>query len=97
MWQKERVYVLWLGAALLFLLVWPTKWPQYILVLTAPLGLAAAEGVRALVVEPVKGAWARRKERRIRVRVLRITEWQIRVGRGPDSHQRPPRAAWARS
>ncbi|MEP6894819.1 MAG: ABC transporter permease subunit, partial [Chloroflexota bacterium] len=45
LWKKERVYVLWLGIAILFLLLWPTKWPQYILVLTAPLSLAAAETV----------------------------------------------------
>ena len=45
LWMKERLYVIWLGVALLFLLAWPTKWPQYILVLTAPLSLAAAETV----------------------------------------------------
>ncbi|MBL8062810.1 MAG: ABC transporter permease subunit [Anaerolineales bacterium] len=45
LWKKERLYVLWLGITLLFLLVWPTKWPQYILTLTVPLSLAAAEGL----------------------------------------------------
>jgi ABC-type sugar transport system permease subunit len=45
LWKKERLYVIWLGVAILFLLLWPTKWPQYILVLTAPLSLAAAETV----------------------------------------------------
>jgi ABC-type sugar transport system permease subunit len=45
LWKKERLYVLWLGVALLFLLFWPTKWPQYILTLTIPLSLAAAEGL----------------------------------------------------
>lgn len=45
LWKKERLYVLWLGFALLFLLAWPTKWPQYILTLTVPLSLAAAEGL----------------------------------------------------
>lgn len=45
LWKKERLYVIWLSVALLFLLAWPTKWPQYILVLTAPLSLAAAETV----------------------------------------------------
>ena len=47
LWKKERLYVIWLGVAVLFLLVWPTKWPQYILVLTAPLSLAAAETIGA--------------------------------------------------
>jgi len=45
LWRKDRVYVLWLGIGILFLLLWPTKWPQYILVLTVPLSLAAAETV----------------------------------------------------
>jgi ABC-type sugar transport system permease subunit len=61
LWRKERLYVLWLGIAVLFLLVWPTKWPQYILILSAPLGLAAAEGVMALVVQPLRDWWITRK------------------------------------
>ena len=49
LWKKERVYVLWLATAILFLLAWPTKWPQYLLVLTVPLSLAAAEGAISLL------------------------------------------------
>jgi arabinogalactan oligomer/maltooligosaccharide transport system permease protein len=45
LWKKERLYVLWLGFAILFLLFWPTKWPQYILTFTVPLSLSAAEGL----------------------------------------------------
>jgi ABC-type sugar transport system permease subunit len=60
LWRKERTYILWLGIALFFLLIWPTKWPQYILILTAPLSLSAAEGIWGLVVEPVKSAWQKR-------------------------------------
>jgi len=45
LWKKERLYVIWLGVAILFLFMWPTKWPQYILVLAAPLSLAAAETI----------------------------------------------------
>lgn len=45
LWKKERVYALWLGLSLITLLLWETKWPQYILILTAPLSLAAAEGL----------------------------------------------------
>lgn len=44
LWKKERLYVLWLGFTVFFLLLWPTKWPQYILTFTVPLSLAAAEG-----------------------------------------------------
>ncbi len=52
LWRKQRVYVLWLGLGLLFLLVWTTKWPHYILILTAPLCLAAAEGLQRLLGPP---------------------------------------------
>ncbi len=43
-WRRERLWVLWLGAVLTFLLLWNTKWPYYVLMLTAPLCVAAAEG-----------------------------------------------------
>jgi hypothetical protein len=48
LWKRERVYVLWLGLGLLFLLVWPTKWLQYVLILTAPLTLATSEALTSL-------------------------------------------------
>jgi len=63
LWKKQRVYVIWLGVAVLFLLAWPTKWPQYILVLTAPLSLAAAETV-ATVWENVKESLSNFRVRR---------------------------------
>ena len=58
LWNKERMYVLWLGIALLFLLLWPTKWPQYVVALSVPLSLAAAEGTTAIWQEIV--AWWRK-------------------------------------
>jgi 4-amino-4-deoxy-L-arabinose transferase-like glycosyltransferase len=60
LWRKQRVYVLWLAVGLLFLLVWNTKWPHYILILTAPLCLAAAEGGQRLFVGPLRALLARR-------------------------------------
>jgi hypothetical protein len=48
-WNKERVFPIWLGIALVFLFFWPTKWPQYILILTAPLCFCAAEGFQGLI------------------------------------------------
>ncbi len=53
LWNKERLYVLWLGIAMGFLFIWPTKWPQYIVILTVPLSLAAAEGVAGIWQEIV--------------------------------------------
>ena len=52
-WKKQRLYAIWLGIALFFLLIWPTKWPQYLLILTAPLSLAAAEGLMNLTLRPI--------------------------------------------
>jgi arabinogalactan oligomer/maltooligosaccharide transport system permease protein len=53
LWQKYRVFALWLIIMLVFLLFWPTKWPQYILMLTAPLALSAVEGFCAVIWEPL--------------------------------------------
>ena len=66
LWKKQRVYVLWLGVAFLFLFLWPAKWAQYILVVTAPLSLAAAEGFLNLTVRPFQNWLARRKEKTVR-------------------------------
>jgi ABC-type sugar transport system permease subunit len=57
-WQRHRVFVIWLAIALLFLLLWPTKWPQYILILTFPLSLIAADGVHVSVLEPLARRWS---------------------------------------
>jgi ABC-type sugar transport system permease subunit len=82
LWQRNTLYVIWLAVALVFLFVWPTKWPQYILVLTVPLSLAAAEGFRAVVWEPLLG-WVQRvrseglrRPRQVRARLTRRRIWQ---------------------
>jgi len=49
LWQTRPLYVFWLAAALLFLSIWPTKWPQYIMTLTFPWALAAAKGAESVV------------------------------------------------
>ena len=59
LWQKYRVFALWLIILFVFLLFWPTKWPQYVLMLTAPVALSAVEGLRAMVWEPFSH-WVRR-------------------------------------
>lgn len=63
LWKRERVYVLWLAFVMGFLLIWPTKWPQYIVTLSAPLALAAAEGFSGLVVDPARVWRAGRRSR----------------------------------
>ena len=55
LWGEQRVYALWLLLAFVFLIAWPSKWPQYILVLSAPLCLAAGLGTESLL----RPAWVR--------------------------------------
>ncbi|MGD9316542.1 MAG: two-component regulator propeller domain-containing protein [Anaerolineae bacterium] len=45
-WKERRWVVVWLAAGLLFLLAWPTKWPQYTLILTPALCLAASSAAK---------------------------------------------------
>ncbi|MGA2489725.1 MAG: hypothetical protein ABSF99_06000 [Anaerolineales bacterium] len=59
LWKKQRIYVLWFAIGLLFLLLWPTKWPQYILILSAQLSLLAAEGLNTLIIRPFQ-SWLNR-------------------------------------
>ena len=59
LWNKQNIYAIWFVIGLGFLLLWPTKWPQYILTLSVPLTLAAAEGFQALLWEPLKN-WLER-------------------------------------
>lgn len=44
LFQKKRFYFYWLIVALIFLLVWNTKWPQYTLIVLVPLCISASEG-----------------------------------------------------
>jgi hypothetical protein len=59
-WRRDRVYALWLAIALAFLLLWKTKWPHYVPILSAPLCLCAARGVEMLWAVPLRILRARR-------------------------------------
>jgi len=59
--RQRPLYVLWIVVGLCFLLVWPTKWPQYILTLSFPWCLAAAYGAQVLVGRPIQ--WLIKKRR----------------------------------
>ena len=80
LWQKRSVFATWLAVALVFLFLWPTKWPQYVLIMTVPLSLAAAEGFQAVVWEPLIG-WLRR----LRVERLLLGLPGIERRGGPDA------------
>jgi hypothetical protein len=47
-WNERRWLVIWLAFGLLFLLIWPTKWPQYALIVTPALCLMAAGSLRRI-------------------------------------------------
>jgi chromate transport protein ChrA len=48
LFRKARFYFYWLITGVVFLLLWETKWPQYTLIILAPLSMSAAYGVFTL-------------------------------------------------
>jgi len=58
-WRARPVWVVWGGVGLAFLLLWPTKWPQYTLLLRAPLCGCAGLGAAALWERVSSGSWNR--------------------------------------
>lgn len=48
--KENRIYLIWLVVGVFFLLMWPTKWPQYILTITVPLSVASAMGLKTVVL-----------------------------------------------
>ncbi|HEX7973851.1 MAG TPA: NBR1-Ig-like domain-containing protein [Anaerolineales bacterium] len=47
--KKNPLMLTWLAVGIVFLLLWTTKWPQYVLTISTPLCFAAAEGILTLV------------------------------------------------
>jgi len=46
--KKQLIYFIWLAIGLATLLLWGTKWPQYVLIVMVPYSMAAAQGVATL-------------------------------------------------
>lgn len=46
--RQRPVYLIWLGIGAVALLLWPTKWPQYLLTIAVPYALAGAAGLAQL-------------------------------------------------
>jgi 4-amino-4-deoxy-L-arabinose transferase-like glycosyltransferase len=55
-WKERRWLVVWFAAGVLFLLLWPTKWPQYALTVTPAICIMGAETLRHFI------HWARTQE-----------------------------------
>jgi arabinogalactan oligomer/maltooligosaccharide transport system permease protein len=64
LWKKEPAFVFWLAVELLVLLLWRTKWPQYILIATAPLALSAGEGL-GQIWENIPAWWKGRRNKQV--------------------------------
>ena len=62
LWKKDRLIALWLLISLAFLILWPTKWPQYVVTLVVPLAISAATGARVYLWEPLVSAYRRRRD-----------------------------------
>ena len=45
-WKERRWLVVWLVAGIIFLLLWGTKWPQYVLTIVPAICIMAAESAR---------------------------------------------------
>jgi len=45
-WRQRRWVVVWIVSSIVLLLLWPTRWPQYTLVVTPALCLAASSAAR---------------------------------------------------
>lgn len=58
MWLRRPLFAIWLLVGIAVLFVWPTKWPQYTMIVLAPLCLAAGEGV-GWIWQWVRGIGAR--------------------------------------
>lgn len=76
LWRKQRVMVIWITVALTFLLFWPTKWPQYIVILTAPLCLAASQGLSLLVIDPIREMARKVFSKKKSKELVRFNHWK---------------------
>lgn len=47
--RRRPVYAIWLGLGAAALLLWPTKWPQYLLIIAVPYALSGAAGIALIV------------------------------------------------
>jgi hypothetical protein len=56
--KKHKIYFVWLVLGLIVLMLWSTKWPQYVLIVMTPYCLSAAEGL-ALLWEKARGLFKR--------------------------------------
>lgn len=59
-WKEKRIFALWLIIGLFFLLIWPTKWPQYLVTISVPLCYSAVKGMDIIIYSPIRN-WIENK------------------------------------
>ena len=59
MGARNSVFTWWLVIGIGFLMIWPTKWPQYILTISAPHCVAASRGFSEFLWNPAKELFSR--------------------------------------
>ncbi len=81
-WKKKPLFIYWLAIGMLFLFLWRTKWPQYILIITAPLAFTAAEGMKAVIADPVS-AFVRRlfRKKAFQTQPIAVKKPRSQIGR----------------
>jgi hypothetical protein len=48
LWKRRTPYAVWLLVGMVMLMLWNTKWPQYVMIIAVPWCLSAAEGVTSV-------------------------------------------------
>jgi len=51
--DERPIWVAWAGVGLVFLFIWPTKWPQYVLLVLPPLAGCAGSGLERVARWPL--------------------------------------------
>ena len=48
LWKQRTPYAVWLLVGMVFLFLWNTRWPQYVMIIAVPWCLSAAEGLLSI-------------------------------------------------
>ncbi|HCS39220.1 MAG TPA: hypothetical protein DIW44_06520 [Anaerolineaceae bacterium] len=68
--KKQSLYPIWMIVALVFLFIYPVKWAQYTVILTAPLCIIAGEGVKITIFKPIFHWFDRMRTKKSEKRII---------------------------
>jgi len=78
--KKQSLYAIWVLIALSFLFIYPVKWAQYVVILTAPLCIIAGEGFNKTILSPISSWFSR----------MRIKKSESKAVEGNDTKKALP-------